>query len=158
MADFWTNNPVRNAGAFTTHNPTISQGAGGQTFYQILSIIELSVLSLTKILTWIKSIIVVEITISSLTKIFTWLKTISATEISIPSLTSVMVWIKSISTIEVTIPSFSEVWVRVKTLSVQGISILTLAYSITHEAVVASVATFLTTGHRVLINYLRKFR
>ena len=74
----WTNDPTRNVGFRTTHDPTIAQG-GIITYYKTLSII-------------------------------------------------------------------------------QGISILTLAYSITHEAVVASVATFLTTGHRVLINYLRKFR
>ena len=32
---FWTNNPLRNAGSFTTHNPTIEQG-GGPTYYGIL--------------------------------------------------------------------------------------------------------------------------
>jgi hypothetical protein len=35
MTDFYTNNPLRNAGGFTTHNPTIAQGGGteySQTF------------------------------------------------------------------------------------------------------------------------------
>ena len=113
MADRYTNNPLRNAGAFTTHDPTIVQG--GATFYQTIPAIEVAILSLTRILIWGKILVATEISTATMSLIKTFLQILSVVESSVIGLARGMFKSLIVSAISSAVMIKCKIWI--KTLS-----------------------------------------